>query len=931
MTTRHQTRQRSRTAIEQPSEDDSAAVPAPDPAHAEVDGREDLFLDLISEVFASEPALAEGWRIVPRSKGSELWVSAHKDGNAMPSQGWKLHVSAAPLSSQEVLRRALPVLLNEAASFKVVSSIPKLSELNSGIYGLSQIGKFLTIFPFSDEQAVRLAVALDEATHGLPGPTIPSDHPLKPGSLVHYRYGGFVRDFVEPRPGDLQLAIHAPDGEAVPDQRLTTFSPPGWVVDPFVAAGVSSPLPASSPLVNGRYLITSTLYAAARGEVYLAVDLHLTRSCVLKHALRNGALGIDGTDACDRLRNEEAVLARLAPDPRFPTLYELFEQGGDLWLAMELVEGETLFQYVRRLAMEGRHLPSAQIMAWGKEAADLLSTIHGAGLVYRDLKAANVFVTPEGTLRLLDFDVSQEIGSPIALYSPGTVGYISREQKANEPPQIWHDVYSLGALLYFMATGAEPSLYPRPYSLLDRPLELMNPEVDPVVADVIRRCLHPDSGSRYPSAEAVGAALAPGGGVTPQVRGVEQAARAMPSPDHYRALAAQLGEALCAAAPWRDGHEVTWVNHHNPEWHINSRNISMGAAGTLLALAQMAVETEDARYFEAVEAGARWLLSAPRTEGVPLPGLYTGEAGVAVALLRAGQVLRDAKLLGAAAERGRWVASLPHDKTALFSGSAGRLRAHLLIWDETREETQLEAAIEVGEHILRSADSAGAGMLHWTVPPGNEPHSGRAYTGYATGAAGSADALLDLVEATGDERYLGAAQNTARWLKSLALPALDDDSGLDWPQFAGEPLGGAHWGHGAAGIGTFFLHAHRLGVVPGASRIASKAARSAAYGARWSGPTFGYGLCGNIEFLLDMYQEEGDDSYLDGALAIGRLLEAFSVEREGFRVWPAEIPSVFATSYAVGNAGVAACLLRLSDPARLPALLSRRAFLRTRK
>src|SRR5207253_5946577 len=131
--------------------------------------------------------------------------------------------------------------------------------------------------------------------------------------------------------------------------------------------------------------------------------------------------------------------------------------------------------------------------------------------------------------------------------------------------------------------------------------------------------------------------------------------------------------------------------------------------------------------------------------------------------------------------RSRRVAALPYDMPALFSGTAGRLRSHLMLWEETGDPKQLAAAIEAGEDLLHRAEDAGEGMLRWTVPPGYNRHSGRIYTGYAIGAAGIGDALLDLFEATGEKRFLSAAQAAAHWVKSLAMPTLNDDSGLDWP------------------------------------------------------------------------------------------------------------------------------------------------------
>jgi lantibiotic modifying enzyme len=187
--------------------------------------------------------------------------------------------------------------------------------------------------------------------------------------------------------------------------------------------------------------------------------------------------------------------------------------------------------------------------------------------------------------------------------------------------------------------------------------------------------------------------------------------------------------------------------------------------------------------------------------------------------------------------------------------------------------------------------------------------------------------LLDLFEATADESFSDAARRAGYWIMRHAFETLGDSSGLDWPDVPGGASIGPFWCHGAAGVGQFFLHAAQLGVIEGAREFAVRAARSAARGARWSSPTQCHGLAGNIEFLLDMFQATSDAEYLHEAGLLGQLLQRFALESDGACVWPSESPDVISPDYMVGYAGVGACLLRLSDPERLPRQLSRNGFM----
>jgi hypothetical protein len=141
-------------------------------------------------------ASAHRWEV---DVGDE-WIHVAQGGGSRV-QGWKLHISACASSAPEVIRRAIPILLRESASFKLAASEGFLNDLNEGHGGLSQVGKFLTVYPSDDAEAVRLACDLDKALTGLRGPRVPSDRPLRAGSLVNYRYGRFTDLFVQTRFG----------------------------------------------------------------------------------------------------------------------------------------------------------------------------------------------------------------------------------------------------------------------------------------------------------------------------------------------------------------------------------------------------------------------------------------------------------------------------------------------------------------------------------------------------------------------------------------------------------------------------------------------------------------------------------------------------------------------------------------------------------
>jgi hypothetical protein len=567
----------------------------------------------------------------------------------------------------------------------------------------------------------------------------------------------------------------------------------------------------------------------------------------------------------------------------------------------------------------------------------MLGKIHVSGYVYRDLKPTNVIAAPDGRLRFVDFELARELCEEVnplpglGMIGVGTRGYMSPQQARGEPPAITDDVYSLGALLFFMATSAEPSRAPHPFALLERPLHQLNPTIDPALAEVIRRCLDQDPGARLPTMAAVEAALMATRS-TPAVMSPARSNSVSSEPELVRRrgcrdLARRLADTLCVEARrTRSGAGVAWVSPHKTASGLRSRDLYVGSGGTLLALAELVARLGEPAHRAVLAEGARWLADAPGPAGAPLAGLYVGEAGVAAALLRAGQVLADDALVAAASSRGAWIATLPFASPDLMNGTAGRLRFHVMLWDETGKPEHLDYAVAAGEQLLATSSETGDGERSWVIPPGYSDLSGTTPLGYGHGAAGIADALLDLYDATRDERYRLGAQEAGRWLAHQAIPVLDDRTGLAWPMsIGGEPMP-AYWCHGAAGIGRLFLHAADLNLLPEADALWTGAARATAHGARWAGPTQCHGLSGNIEFLIDAYQASGDDTYLTEARSLGQLLMAFRTEDEGLLRWPSDWPWVFGPDYMVGYAGVALALLRLAEPEDQPHALSRRGF-----
>src|SRR5215207_8606861 len=203
---------------------------------------------------ASYGVLAARWaelraRYLPVAVEGSVWRYSRAGLPEDPEQGWKLHVSATVLTAGRVLEAAAPLLAARGVLYKAPASLVELEKLNSGIfYGYSQVGKFLTVYPRTDEEAVLLAAELDRATRGVDAPSVPFDLKYRAGGCVHYRYGAFSALDFEGENGERVRAVRDPEGNLVPDVR-DGAAHPDWVADPFPAGRKRrAPRPKTTPL-----------------------------------------------------------------------------------------------------------------------------------------------------------------------------------------------------------------------------------------------------------------------------------------------------------------------------------------------------------------------------------------------------------------------------------------------------------------------------------------------------------------------------------------------------------------------------------------------------------------------------------------------------------------------------------------------------------
>jgi len=817
-----------------------------------------------------------------------LWMNCRPPEAVTPPQGWKVHISATLGNACPILATVARFCIGDTLTFKYVAEPAMLMLQNSKRWNRGGSGKFMTLYPQNEQHCREIMETLRTLLTGYRGPYILSDRRYRDSEVVYYRYGGLLpisRLDVEGR----RIPVIAAENEQYTDDRRNAFFylPPN-VTDPF--ADGEDPLPETLTLKNGRYRIDEAITFSASGGVYRGTDLQTGGRVLIKEARPLTNVSPRGVDAVWLLKKEERLLELVAHLGIAPRPLDFFRDWEHSYLVEEYLDGINLRGFSAQWMIMLRIAPTREeteeffkrycrVLA---HVAEVVEVLHEHNIVFSDLSHYNVMVQNDGhAVRFIDFEgaYEQDVDVPTLMFTPGfaPTDLIERGESVAED-----DCFALGGLMLaaLMPVNSLMGLDPQ---AADRFVTAISNDfgIPPQVGDTIRGLIAQDRTARIQpraAAEALRDARLTG---DPFIR---------PAAETDAEITAFRDEVVnyivSSATPDREDR----LFPSDPQvFETNPLSVGWGACGVVHALHRITGQVP--------RPLLDWIFSREVVPELYAPGMYTGLCGMAWTMLEIGFPERANEWLQMA--RGHYLLRRAPD---LMNGAAGWGMTELKFWLETGLQTHVQAAEDAARAVIDSAEDED-GAWKWKSFYGYCP-------GLGHGSAGMGLFLSYLYAATGNEKYLHAAERALRYVLRTAKETPD---GTSWKVFEGHPTHTPYWRWGSAGVGIALLR--YLAVAPDPDpelrdlldRLFSDTNRKySIFPGRF------FGLSGVGEFHLDGAAMSADrERHLNAARRNLAGVLLFQVRRPAGVAFPGDTLSRISCDLGTGSAGVALFLHRL--------------------
>lgn len=806
-----------------------------------------------------------------------FWFHVHPPHPTMPSQGWKIHVSATIANAPLLLRTVARIALLNNIAFKFALDRNILSMITSKRWDRGSSGKFITLYPLTTPSFRSLIEQLYDELQYQEGPYILSDKRYKDCRVLYYRYGGIKQTTRLNFRGESIPVLHSPDGDPIPDIRKPYFHCPAWTHDPFPSDNIEFQ---ESTLNDGKYLVKQALSFSNSGGVYLAQDRTTGVEVIIKearpHTLQDGR----GNDAITLLKKEYDILQLFRDTGIAPLPIGSFYDWEHFYIVQEYVLGTSIREHLlgestlmlARPSLADNENFYRTFTGLFKSFCHVVRTLHERSVIFGDLSANNIKIDPLNySVRLLDFEGAQRLGMDDAtfLYTPGFKDPLT----LSSTPEKKDDLYALAAIMLYTIfpvhalSSLRNDLYETVLGNLLKDIGWADTKVFTVINGLSKGALS--------CTDAIDMLDAPG-----HVR--EPHYSETVSVDDCKDMIQGLGCFILANMRLSD----TYLFPADPYvYRTNPFSLGFGACGVLYALAKCGFEIPPVA-FEWLERG----IERASIDSYP-PGLLTGHSGIAWVLSELG--LTD--LATVAMERAN-KSPLLHEHHSYLHGMAGVGLANLHFYLLTHDQKYLVIAEQLAKCLIDSSQEDALGAF-WEAD--EVVHLGLGY-----GQSGVALFFLRLFQITHNDAFLSFGRRAIDYDLSQGLEI--EDGVMSFPRAMGDFTLDPYLEEGSAGIAKVALRYRLNGQID--SILADTHRKYSAF------PGLLYGLGSFVDALVDAFLITTESRFYEMAKRpVSGLNEIYAIRRPQGIATPGDGLHRISLDFGTGAAGILRTIYRFSN------------------
>lgn len=621
-----------------------------------------------------EPECPQGWI----SNKTTVWTYMQPQIGVMRTHGWKIHITASPKNASAILEKVSKICISENVTFKYLRDKKQYHNANAKYAGRNYSGKFITIYPFSDEHLVRLVSKLEAAIGGETGPYILSDLRYKNGPIF-FRYGAFIPMELFDAEGGRIAVIPGVDGILQEDVRgVKPIIPPGATTPEIIQEAYKAYNQATSTELDA-YTDIKALHFSNAGGVYYAQNKD-NEKVLLKEARPYAGLDDYDQDSTTRLHHEWAVLRcaeHLGITPKPLRQFKVWEHQ---FLEMEYIAGIPLNDWivehlpVERDSYQARQNYKSQAMRIAHLFIEAVEKLHTTGYAHGDLQPGNILVSRDGEIvRLIDLEGARAL-EDTKLPAMNALGYQPPKNCTAEQA----DWFAVSRLIgsFFEIQNNMTILSPQYWLVFLRRIQETFGE-EPV--NLIR-----SFDTRYPCENGAAVVpLTPEKTIKPYIWPLDQKEISL---DDLKLISEQTSKGIKSTRHAVPG--KLFPGDAKLESTYAQVNIATGASGVLLSLLRSGntIDPVDVRWV--IDS----LVNVP--SGNPDYGLFSGQAGIATFLYEAGENEWAKNLIRQISENWKVLRNF-----SLESGMAGIGLALTAFGLAERNHRYIETAEKIANHI----------------------------------------------------------------------------------------------------------------------------------------------------------------------------------------------------------------------------------------